>query len=169
MCRRSLLRPISAHFPQLSPKSLHLRFQVRAMGCQWEKGVIRNMKTCPCAHCLRAAASKVGGWVENPIPLWRRHSVIPEGEEENTHTPGEVSTKSSPPTAASLETYLWFFFLDIKGNWGTDHASSCSAGTRQAVVVIMRKGENGTKYSFPSNEHCGGNLSGFGEIKLEKT
>lgn len=116
MCRRSLLRPISAHFPQLSPKSLHLRFQVRAMGCQWEKGVIRNMKTCPCAHCLRAAASKVGGWVENPIPLWRRHSVIPEGEEEKTHTPGEVSTKSSPPTAASLETYLWvFFFWILKG------------------------------------------------------
>lgn len=61
VCRRGLLRSISACFPHLSPKSLCPRFQVRAMGCHWEKRVIRNRKTCPCPQCSRAVAGKVEG------------------------------------------------------------------------------------------------------------
>lgn len=29
--------------------------------------------------------------------------------------------------------------------------------------MLIMKGGNGTKYSFLSNEHCGGNLFGFGK------
>lgn len=138
------------------------------MGCHWEKAVIRNMKTCPCAHCPRAAAGKVGVWVENPIPLWRRHSVIPEGEkEENTHPRRGINKVL---TTGSLSPLCYAFFRILKGAEGQ---SPClfllSRDMEGWGCLIMRKGENGTKYSFSSNEHWGGNLFGFGEVKLEKT
>lgn len=71
--------------------------------------MIRNLKTRPCAHCSRAAAGKVGGWVENPTPLWRRHSVIPEGEEAHAHPRrgiNKVLTTHSSLTLALFIIYL---------------------------------------------------------------
>lgn len=76
----------SPSFPQVFEPG----FQIRDTGCHWETWVIRNMRTCPCPHCSRAIAGKVD-WAK-PIPPWRRHSIIPEGEAEK-NTPGERNSR----------------------------------------------------------------------------
>lgn len=93
----------SGQSQHIFPKSLSPGFQMRAMGCHWEKQVVRNMRTCPCPHCSRAIAGKVD-WAK-PIPLWRRHSIIPEGEAEKNTPQDKVVTTCSP----SLIPFTHFF------------------------------------------------------------
>lgn len=158
--RRGFLRSISAYFPHLFPKSLSPGFQMRAMGCHREKGVIRNMRTCPCPHCSRAIAGKVD-WAK-PSPLWRRHSVISEGEaEKNTPQERETVVTTCSPSLIPLRHPPPPHTEGVEGQ--SPHLFSLSRHKER--LELMRKGENGTKYLFLSNELCGGNLFEFGKSK----
>lgn len=90
---RGLLKSISTYFPHFFPKVFVHQTKMRVMGCQWEKGIIRNIKTSPCPHCLKAVAREAQGWGDKAHSLWWRHSVvIPEGKKEghptwHTHRP----------------------------------------------------------------------------------
>lgn len=51
-----------------------------------------------------------------PIPPWRRHSVIPEGEtEENTH-PRRGINKGLAPCSPSLTLSVRLVFSDAEGS-----------------------------------------------------
>lgn len=76
------------------------------------------MKTCPVHTVQEQLLGKWRAGSTKPIPLWRRHSVIPESEiEENTH-PRRGINKSPhylQPQLNSICYAFFFFFLILKG------------------------------------------------------
>lgn len=60
----------------------------------------------------------MGGRVENLIPLWRRHSVIPEGElEENTHHRRGIEGLTTMGSC-SLTPWYMLVFQTLRGAEG---------------------------------------------------
>lgn len=148
------------------PKSLNPGFQMRAMGCHWEKGVIRNMRTCPCPHCSRAIAGKVEDWadkVHSPVEKAQCHSWR-WGREK--HTPGELATVVTTCSPSLIP--LMYFFPDTEGVEGqSPHLFSLSRHKER--LELMRKRENGTKILISLKWTLWRKPFWVWEVKVEKT
>lgn len=162
---------VSKGIPQVNliifSPSLNPGFQMRAMGCHWEKGVIRNMRTCPCPHCSRAIAGKSGGLSrQSPFPCGEGTVSFLKVRQRKTHPRRDIN--SCHYLQSQLNPTYVFFFPDTEGVEGQPPHLFSLSGHKERLE-LMRKRENGTKILISLKWTLWRKPFWVWEVKVEKT